>query len=159
MKFVVSKKGVKPLIFPWALYNSISVVAILFSIIDIDKQSNSKYVLIVFSILLIILNTTFFVFIMHCLSVVYFEKEVISCKFLGKIRRQIPYKCIKEYGIARVRNIPYIYITRLDLTDYQRTHKTFDLYRNTKGMIIFQYQERALEYLRTRLPSAEWKAS
>lgn len=146
MKYLVAPKGARPLLIPSVLYNAIIIIAIVMT--SIDSQKEAKYVLWLFIAAFIMNNITMTYMYIQCLSMVRFQDDMVKCTFMGRVRRRIAYDEVVEYDAVWIRGVQYIYLTRMEMTDYQREHKVFDLYRKTKDVIVLQYHEEVEEYLK-----------
>ena len=100
-----------------------------------------------FIFILVLLNVTLFMMYQSILSTIIFEKDVIKCVFLGRIRRVIPVNTIREYGVFWERGLQFIYISRRELSEYQRREQMFKMYKKNKDILVMQYQEEAMKYL------------
>ena len=146
LRYLVSKKGIKPLVFPTILYNFL--ILLMLVITSIDGETDAKYVMIILIFTFLTLDGTLFYLYMQCLSVVLFSNTTVECYFLKKKRRSIPYDEILEFGDCWIRGVKYIYITRMMLSNHQREEKLFDLYRKTRDVIVFEYQEDVMQFLK-----------
>ena len=62
-------------------------------------------------------------------------------------RRIIPYDEITEYGIFFDRQIKFIFISRMELTEFQKEEKMFQLYQKTKNVIVLEYNNEVMQFL------------
>ena len=125
--------------------NLVLIIAII--IAAIDKQLEAKFAMYLFIFILVLLNVTLFTMYQSILSTIIFEKDVIKCVFLGRIRRVIPVNTIREYGVFWERGLQFIYISRRELSEYQRREQMFKMYKKNKDILVMQYQEEAMKYL------------
>ena len=89
-----------------------------------------------------------------------FEDDVINYKSLNKIKRMICYDEVVEYGVFHYINYPYadnyIYISRIEISKSQRNHEGIsELFEKTKDIIILQYHDEAMEFLKTKVPTVQ----
>jgi hypothetical protein len=145
MKYYVCKKGAKTLIPITALYNVVCIVIII--IAAVDKQKEARYIAFVFICAIIILNFTLFYLFKNLLSYVIFKDKEVRCKFMNLDRRIIPYDEITEYGIFFDRQIKFIFISRMELTEFQKEEKMFQLYQKTKNVIVLEYNNEVMQFL------------
>lgn len=145
MKYYVCKKGAKTLVPITVLYNVVCIVIIL--IAATDKQKEARYIVFVFICAIIILNFTLLYLFKNLLSYVIFNDKEVRCKFVNLNRRIIPYKEITEYGVFYDRQIKFIFISRMELTEFQKEEKMFHLYKKTKDVIVLQYNNEVMQFL------------
>ena len=143
MRFTVYKRGVKDYLAVTILYN----VLYIFFIILFSLDDNTHDLMIVCTILWIILDITLLTRYELLLSSIIFEKDVIKCKFIYRTRIVMRYDEIKEYGICWESAQQFVYISRMELSDFQRKERLWELYRKTRDVIVFRYTEEAQKYL------------
>lgn len=149
MRFIVCKKGFRSIFPVTLLYNCIAVIGIV--ITAMDQQRESKYVLIILSIVLIAINSWFYFQCRYLLAVIVLKEEEMVCRFLNAVRKRIRYNEVKEYGEYFDRGIKMIYVSTFPLTERQREQQLFRLFKKSQGVIVFQYQEQAMAVLREKV--------
>ena len=145
MKFTVYKKGVLAYLPVTILYNLVFCIAII--ITSLDPQKEAKYVMIFSIVAVILLNVMLFTRYQILLSSVVFEKDAVKCTFLKRKRRIIAYNEIKDYGVFWEASIKFIFISKIELSEFQREEKAFELYKKTKNVIVLQYHDKVINFL------------
>ncbi|OJU14234.1 MAG: hypothetical protein BGN88_12370 [Clostridiales bacterium 43-6] len=145
MKYVVSRKGVLAFLPVSILYNIVSLVAIVLT--TLDSQEEAKYVRFIFIIVLFLLNITLFFLYKTVGSSVTFENDRVRCSFLKITIKSISYNDIKYYGVFWEKGIKFIYISKMELSQFQKDEKMFELYKKTKDVIVVQYHDDIMEHL------------
>jgi len=85
-------------------------------------------------------------------------EENIKCVFGSRVRRTIDFDEINDYGIFWFGRTKFIYVSRIVLTEVQKNTEAFLLYRKTKDVIVFEYQEKVIDCLESRCPLS-WDGS
>lgn len=153
MKFYVSKKGAYPYLMTLVLYNICSIVILVLLSLWAKPSSEKHVAIFLFGVLFPLLNTTIsFYMYMLCMSVICFKETRVECCYGKILRRSIPYEEVKEYGIVWMLGVKYLYVSRRELTKNQRERRMFDLYKKTRDVVVFTYQEEAFNLLIYHLP-------
>jgi hypothetical protein len=72
---------------------------------------------------------------------------MFDCLILGKVKRDIPYYEIKDYGIFWLQGTKFIYISRIELTEYQINVQAYLLYKKSKDVIAVEFHEEIINKL------------
>lgn len=145
MKYIVCKKGLLSLIPVTILYNIVASAIII--ITSKAQQKEATFLTVFFVATIIVLNLTLLYLYRMLGSYIIFENDVVKCVFLKRVRYTIPLCDIKDYGIYWEKGIKFIYVANFKLTENQRINRVFDLYKKTKNIIVFQFNEDAINFI------------
>ena len=155
VKFMVSKKGVRPLLIPLILYNSIFVVSFILALLDAKEDVIARIIAIIMIILFLVNTITAIYLLIPCIVTVSFDKDEVKCSLMKKVTQRIPYNKIKDYGEVWIRGVKYIYLSETGLSDSQKENKLFDLYKKHNNVIVMQFQKEALSLLNERITECQ----
>lgn len=124
---------------------------IIYSFVLYFPEGQDATVAIVLTIAgLLTLNALLFGIYLTVASLVILEENAIKCIFFNRLRRCIPFKEVKDYGVFWEKGLQYVYVSRYVLSEYD-TNRAFELYKKTKDVIVFQHNEEALKFLREHI--------
>jgi hypothetical protein len=146
MKYVVYKKWPSSLLPATIVWNLSVPLGIYVTTFDYQPEATIARILLIVG--LIILDAFLLYMYLVLVSSVTFEKDAVRCSILNKTRRLIPYKEIKDYGIYWEKGVEFIYISKVTLSEFEKRKKAFDLYKKTKNVIIVQYDDEIVDFLR-----------
>ena len=153
MKFFVWKKRFVALVGNLIVLDVLFISLIIFFIV----QEGDFKVSALFGTIIIIINIFSFPMLRFEGSLVLFEENKIKFMFLKFVRRIMQYNEIKDYGVFRCetmfqRGEKFIYISRFELTKEQRSSETYRLYKKNKNVLVLQYYEEALNFIKSKCP-------
>lgn len=148
MRFFACREGFKAILPVTIMYNLIAIIGIVLTAIDSHKEA--KYVLIILCLVILIINSWFYSQCRYLLAVIILTEEEIQCRFLHKIRKSIRYNDINEYGVYFDKKIRMMYVSKFVITDQQKQQQLFNIYKNSRDVIVFQFQEKAMAVLKEK---------
>ena len=160
MKFYVWKKRFRHLIANLIVMNLVSMpMPILLTVLVFLGRTGLNDI-VFFWALPIFISIILIPKLRHEGSIVSFEDNEINCAFWGKIRRNISYAEIKEYGVFHAGALydgrsGFICISRIELAEDQRDKTAYRLYYKTKDVIVLEYSEKIMEHLQGKCPHIE----
>lgn len=149
MKFKVYKKWASRLLPGTILVNLAGLFIIIVAALDQQKEANIAMILAVVG--LIIFNGLVFNIYQTLVSLVAFEKDAVRCSFLGRTRRLIPFKEIRDYDVFLHADTKFIFMSKVKLSEVERNKKAFQLYNKTKNVIVVEYNDEVIDFLKENI--------
>jgi len=149
MKFKVYKKWASSLL-PATIFINLGGLFIII-VAALDKQKEATIAMSLALVGLITFNGLMFNIYKTLVSSVIFEKDAIRCSFLKRTRRLIAFKEIRDYGIFWERSTKFIFISKVKLSEVERNKKAFELYKKTKNVIVLEYNDEVMSFLKEHI--------
>ena len=152
MKYYVWKKRFFHAIFSMVMLDAIFIAIIVLSMFFLPENKDKSIVALIYGILLVAINTLALHLLLLQGSLIVFEATNIKCLFLKQVRRTMSYSEIKDYGAFWTGKEKFIYISRFELTETQRNAEAFILYKKTKDVLVLQYHDEIIDFMKKKCP-------
>jgi len=151
MKFIIYKKRAISSLINFIVIDVIGILLIILVLATTEIDKMSLIVATILILLIAIFNIWAFPFLKLWGSFLLFTDD-IKCISSKKVRQIIPYTEIAEYGTVWYGREKFIYISRIELSEFQRHTQVFYLYRKTKDVLVVQYHEEIMDFLKNKVP-------
>jgi len=150
MKFFVLKKRISSIFGNLIILNVVLISFVLVVGILLPNKYDAIMIALFVLPFFVLFNALAFRLLRFYGSSIVFESDDVTCTFLKRVRRVIPYNEIKDYGTVWYERMKFIYISRFSLNEKQRHADVFVLYRKTKDVLVLEYHDQVIELLKTK---------